>query len=231
MAFIALGVTGGIGAYKAVEIARGLQKQRPRRRRDHDAVGAAVRRPADVRGDHAARGDHRPVEARRQRRHRAHRHRLEHRPAAGRAGHRQHDRQVRATASPTTSCRRSTSRRAAPVLIAPAMNTQHVRAPGGGRGICETLRRRGVHFVEPGAGYLACGWIGKGRLAEPEDVVASRASSCCGRRRDDARRPHACWSRPGRPTRTSIRCASSATARAAGWASRWPPKRCAAARR
>jgi phosphopantothenoylcysteine decarboxylase/phosphopantothenate--cysteine ligase len=35
------------------------------------------------------------------------------------------------------------------------------------------LAARGVHFVEPGEGYLACGWIGKGRLAEPEDVVAA----------------------------------------------------------
>jgi phosphopantothenoylcysteine decarboxylase/phosphopantothenate--cysteine ligase len=37
----------------------------------------------------------------------------------------------------------------------------------------ETLAARGVRFVEPGEGYLACGWIGKGRLAEPEDVVAA----------------------------------------------------------
>jgi len=37
----------------------------------------------------------------------------------------------------------------------------------------QTLTARGVRFVEPGEGYLACGWIGKGRLAEPEDVVAA----------------------------------------------------------
>jgi len=36
-----------------------------------------------------------------------------------------------------------------------------------------TLQSRGVHFVDPGSGYLACGWIGKGRLAEPEQVVAA----------------------------------------------------------
>ena len=95
MALIALGVTGGIGAYKAVEIARGLQKH------GHDVVAVMtrsrreVRRAADLRGDHAPRGDHRSVEARRQRRHRAHRDRLDHRPAAGGAGHRQHHRQVR----------------------------------------------------------------------------------------------------------------------------------------
>jgi phosphopantothenoylcysteine decarboxylase/phosphopantothenate--cysteine ligase len=35
------------------------------------------------------------------------------------------------------------------------------------------LQARGARFVEPGEGYLACGWIGKGRLAEPEDIVAA----------------------------------------------------------
>jgi phosphopantothenoylcysteine decarboxylase/phosphopantothenate--cysteine ligase len=35
----------------------------------------------------------------------------------------------------------------------------------------ETLAARGVRFVEPGDGYLACGWIGKGRLAEPAEIV------------------------------------------------------------
>jgi len=33
------------------------------------------------------------------------------------------------------------------------------------------LAGRGVRFVEPGEGYLACGWVGKGRLAEPEVIV------------------------------------------------------------
>jgi phosphopantothenoylcysteine decarboxylase/phosphopantothenate--cysteine ligase len=37
----------------------------------------------------------------------------------------------------------------------------------------ETLSARGVRFVDPGEGYLACGWIGKGRLAEPEAIVAA----------------------------------------------------------
>ena len=37
----------------------------------------------------------------------------------------------------------------------------------------ETLLARGVHVVDPGSGYLACGWIGKGRLAEPDEVVAA----------------------------------------------------------
>src|SRR5512143_60115 len=34
-----------------------------------------------------------------------------------------------------------------------------------------TLGARGVRFVDPGQGYLACGWIGKGRLAEPEEIA------------------------------------------------------------
>jgi phosphopantothenoylcysteine decarboxylase/phosphopantothenate--cysteine ligase len=37
----------------------------------------------------------------------------------------------------------------------------------------DTLAARGVRFVEPGEGYLACGWIGKGRLAEPDAIVAA----------------------------------------------------------
>ena len=36
-----------------------------------------------------------------------------------------------------------------------------------------TLSARGVRFVEPGEGYLACGWIGKGRLADPDEIVAA----------------------------------------------------------
>jgi phosphopantothenoylcysteine decarboxylase/phosphopantothenate--cysteine ligase len=35
----------------------------------------------------------------------------------------------------------------------------------------DTLAARGARFVEPGEGYLACGWIGKGRLAEPAEIV------------------------------------------------------------
>src|SRR4029434_2869882 len=53
----------------------------------------------------------------------------------------------------------------------------------------QTLAARGVRCVEPGEGYLACGWIGKGRLAEPDDVVAAaerivspRESALRGRR-------------------------------------------------
>src|SRR5687767_9630610 len=60
----------------------------------------------------------------------------------------------------------------APVLIAPAMNTNMFDHPAVAKNL-ETLMARGVHIVDPGSGYLACGWIGKGRLAEPEAVVAA----------------------------------------------------------
>jgi phosphopantothenoylcysteine decarboxylase/phosphopantothenate--cysteine ligase len=60
----------------------------------------------------------------------------------------------------------------APVLIAPAMNTNMLAHEAVQRNLA-TLVDRGVRIVEPGEGYLACGWIGKGRLAEPEDVIAA----------------------------------------------------------
>jgi len=58
------------------------------------------------------------------------------------------------------------------VMIAPAMNSNMFDHPAIARNL-ERLIARGVHVVDPGSGYLACGWIGKGRLAEPEDVVNS----------------------------------------------------------
>lgn len=60
----------------------------------------------------------------------------------------------------------------APVLLAPAMNTNMLAHDAVQRNL-QTLAARGTRFVDPGEGYLACGWIGKGRLAEPEDVVAA----------------------------------------------------------
>lgn len=58
----------------------------------------------------------------------------------------------------------------APVLLAPAMNTHMLAHPAVQENL-QTLARRGVHVVEPGDGYLACGWVGKGRLAEPDAIV------------------------------------------------------------
>ena len=58
----------------------------------------------------------------------------------------------------------------APVLVAPAMNVNMFEHPAVVENI-GTLRARGVGIVEPGSGYLACGWLGKGRLAEVPDIV------------------------------------------------------------
>jgi phosphopantothenoylcysteine decarboxylase/phosphopantothenate--cysteine ligase len=58
----------------------------------------------------------------------------------------------------------------APVLLAPAMNTTMWEHPATQRNLAQ-LRADGVHFVEPDAGELACGTIGPGRLSEPERIV------------------------------------------------------------
>jgi phosphopantothenoylcysteine decarboxylase/phosphopantothenate--cysteine ligase len=58
----------------------------------------------------------------------------------------------------------------APVLVAPAMNTTMWEHPATQRNLAQ-LRADGVHFVEPDAGEMACGTIGPGRLSEPERIV------------------------------------------------------------
>ncbi|WP_313798726.1 bifunctional phosphopantothenoylcysteine decarboxylase/phosphopantothenate--cysteine ligase CoaBC [Cytobacillus sp.] len=57
-----------------------------------------------------------------------------------------------------------------PVWIAPAMNVHMYSHPAVQKNI-ETLYRFGHRFIEPGEGYLACGYVGKGRLEEPEKIV------------------------------------------------------------
>src|SRR6187549_3086222 len=58
----------------------------------------------------------------------------------------------------------------APVLIAPAMNTTMWEHPATQRNLRQ-LRADGVYFMEPDAGEMACGTIGPGRLSEPERIV------------------------------------------------------------
>ncbi|HSE86315.1 MAG TPA: bifunctional phosphopantothenoylcysteine decarboxylase/phosphopantothenate--cysteine ligase CoaBC [Candidatus Binatia bacterium] len=58
----------------------------------------------------------------------------------------------------------------APVLIAPAMNIHMYENPILQENI-RKLRRLGYHFMEPAEGYLACGYEGKGRLPEPEQIL------------------------------------------------------------
>ncbi|AOH54232.1 phosphopantothenoylcysteine decarboxylase [Peribacillus muralis] len=58
----------------------------------------------------------------------------------------------------------------APVWVAPAMNVHMYAHPAVQKNM-ETLRTFGYQFIEPGEGYLACGYVGKGRLEEPETIV------------------------------------------------------------
>jgi phosphopantothenoylcysteine decarboxylase / phosphopantothenate---cysteine ligase len=60
----------------------------------------------------------------------------------------------------------------APVVVAPAMNVNMWNHPAT-RANLEILKNRGVRIVDPGTGYLACGMTGAGRLAENEAIVAA----------------------------------------------------------
>ncbi len=60
----------------------------------------------------------------------------------------------------------------APVVVAPAMNVNMWNHPATQTNL-EILRQRGVKIVEPGAGYLACGMTGAGRLADNDAIVAA----------------------------------------------------------
>ncbi|CAN5866561.1 bifunctional phosphopantothenoylcysteine decarboxylase/phosphopantothenate--cysteine ligase CoaBC [soil metagenome] len=169
MALIALGVCGGIGAYKAVEVARGLQK------RGHDVAAIMTRSARRFVG---------PVtfEAI------THRRVITDQFAAGANADIEHialatDAQlllvVPATANVIGKFAHGLAddflsslylATRAPILMAPAMNTNMLEHDAV-RANMAVLRARGIRFVDPGEGYLACGWVGKGRLAEPEDVV------------------------------------------------------------
>ena len=171
MALVALGVGGGIGAYKAVEVARGLQ------RRGHD-VAAVMTANAQrfvgpltfeaitgrrVATDQFAPGINADID------HVALASTLDLLLAApatadviGKFANGIADDFLSSLYLATT----------APVLVAPAMNS-HMLAHAAVRANLDTLAARGVRFVEPGDGYLACGWVGRGRLAEPETIAAA----------------------------------------------------------
>ncbi len=179
MSTIALGVTGGIGAYKAVEVARGLQKA------GHDVVVVMTE---------AARHFVGPLTFEAITRHRVVTGQFE--PGANAdIAHIQlaTDIALLLVAPATANCLGKLANgiaddflsslylaTRAPVVVAPAMNT-HMWEHDAVRANLETLRRRGVRIVEPGEGFLACGWTGKGRLAEPDVVVAAALAALDGR--------------------------------------------------
>ncbi|MGA8768219.1 MAG: bifunctional phosphopantothenoylcysteine decarboxylase/phosphopantothenate--cysteine ligase CoaBC [Candidatus Acidiferrales bacterium] len=70
----------------------------------------------------------------------------------------------------------------APVVVAPAMNVNMWEHPATQENL-QKLRARGVHVVDPDEGYLACGMTGAGRLAAT-DAIVERVRSVLGLRRD-----------------------------------------------
>ena len=171
MAMIAIGVCGGIGAYKSVEVVRGLQKQ------GHDVVAVMTRAAKQFVGELTFEAITRHKVLTSQFEPGANSD-IEHISLASSI-----DLLLVAPATANiigkfangiaddflTSLYLATK---APVLIAPAMNTNMLEHEAVQRNL-NTLARRGTYFVDPGAGYLACGWIGKGRLAEPADIVTA----------------------------------------------------------
>ncbi len=63
-----------------------------------------------------------------------------------------------------------------PVIVAPAMNC-HMYASAAVQENLAILRRRGIEIIEPASGNLACGYVGKGRMPEPEQLL----EICCRR--------------------------------------------------
>jgi phosphopantothenoylcysteine decarboxylase/phosphopantothenate--cysteine ligase len=169
MSLIVLGVSGGIGAYKAVEVARGLQK------RGHDVAAVMTRNACRFVGPLTFEAITRrrvmtdPFEP-------GVNADIEHVALASSA--------AALLVAPATaniigkfasgiaddflSSLYLATR--APVIVAPAMNV-NMLGHEAVRANLAVLEKRGVHIVEPGEGFLACGWQGKGRLAEPDEIV------------------------------------------------------------
>ena len=63
----------------------------------------------------------------------------------------------------------------APILVAPSMNVNMWDNPLTQDNVARLRDLRKVRFVGPDAGFLACRWVGPGRLAEPEDIVEAAA--------------------------------------------------------
>ena len=168
---IALGVSGGIAAYKAVEVLRGLQRAGCTVRVAMTARACEFIQPLTFRalsGSHVIVDDYAPDNPD---------------PIAHITFSQTVDLLIVAPATANiiakfangvaddflTSTYLACS---APVLLAPAMNTTMWEHPATQRNL-QQLRADGVHIIEPDAGEMACGTIGPGRLSEPERIVAA----------------------------------------------------------
>ena len=168
---VALGVCGGIAAYKAVEVLRGLQKA------DCVVRVAMTRRACEfvqpltfraLSGAHVVVDDYAPDNPD---------------PIAHITFSQTSDLLVVAPATANIIAKFANGVAddflsstylacSAPVLIAPAMNTTMWEHPATQRNL-QQLRADGLYIMEPDAGEMACGTIGPGRLSEPERIVAT----------------------------------------------------------
>ncbi len=176
---VALGVSGGIAAYKAAEVLRGLQRAGCRVRVAMTGHATRMISPLTFRalsGEHVVVDDYAPDNPD---------------PIAHITFSQTIDLLVVAPATANIIAKfaagiaddfLSTTYLActAPVLVAPAMNTTMWAHPATRRNLAR-LRADGVHFVEPDAGEMACGTIGPGRLSEPERIVAAALEILGGR--------------------------------------------------
>lgn len=168
---IALGVCGGIAAYKAVEVLRGLQRAGCTVRVAMTKRACEFVQPLTFRalsGSHVVVDDYAPDNPD---------------PIAHITFSQTADLLVVAPATANTIAKfargiaddfLSSTYLAcfAPVLVAPAMNTTMWEHPATQRNL-DQLRADGVHIIAPDAGEMACGTIGPGRLSEPDRIVAA----------------------------------------------------------
>jgi phosphopantothenoylcysteine decarboxylase/phosphopantothenate--cysteine ligase len=168
---VALGVTGGIAAYKAVEVLRGLQRAGCDVRVAMTRHACEFVQPLTFRalsGTHVVVDDYAPDNPD---------------PIAHITFSQTIDLFIVAPATANTLAKfangvaddfLTTTYLAcnAPVLVAPAMNTSMLEHPATLRNL-QKLRADGVHIIEPDKGEMACGTIGPGRLSEPDAIVAA----------------------------------------------------------
>jgi phosphopantothenoylcysteine decarboxylase/phosphopantothenate--cysteine ligase len=166
---VALGVTGGIAAYKAIEVLRGLQRAGCEVRVAMTRHACEFVQPLTFRalsGCHVVVDDYEPDNPD---------------PIAHITFSQTVDLFVVAPATANTLAKfangvaddfLTTTYLActAPVLVAPAMNTSMLEHPATQRNL-QKLRADGVHIIEPDKGEMACGTIGPGRLSEPDAIV------------------------------------------------------------
>lgn len=166
---VALGVTGGIAAYKAIEVLRGLQRAGCEVRVAMTRHACEFIQPLTFRslsGSYVLVDDYSPDNPD---------------PIAHITFSQTVDLLIVAPATANTLAKFANGVAddfltstylacTAPVLVAPAMNTTMLEHPATQRNL-EKLRADGVRIIEPDQGEMACGTIGPGRLSEPDRIV------------------------------------------------------------